>query len=175
VHIGDLILSEAQAEELGRRFHSPSSEKISSFRGDHSYLSNFSPHGFVDDRMLMWPTSEHYYQAMKSVLPEFREEVRLAETPALAKSMGAGARLRDDWEEVRLLVMHRAISFKFDQNILARRSLIMTAGKTLVEGNTWGDTFWGVCGGRGLNHLGRLLMRLRDTYISAILRPINTG
>jgi len=30
-----------------------------------------------------------------------------------------------------------------------------------VERNYWRDTFWGFCGCRGENHLGRILMDLR--------------
>ena len=30
-----------------------------------------------------------------------------------------------------------------------------------MEGNTWGDRFWGVDGGEGENHLGGLLMKIR--------------
>ncbi len=33
----------------------------------------------------------------------------------------------------------------------------------LIEGNTWGDTFWGVCKGKGANNLGRMLMEIRST------------
>jgi len=32
----------------------------------------------------------------------------------------------------------------------------------LIEGNTWGDTYWGVCRGRGSNNLGKLLMKIRE-------------
>jgi predicted NAD-dependent protein-ADP-ribosyltransferase YbiA (DUF1768 family) len=42
-----------------------------------------------------------------------------------------------------------------------RRLLLATGDAELVEGNTWGDRFWGVCAGRGQNHLGRLLMAIR--------------
>lgn len=31
----------------------------------------------------------------------------------------------------------------------------------LIEGNHWGDTYWGVCYGQGLNHLGKTLARVR--------------
>lgn len=34
----------------------------------------------------------------------------------------------------------------------------------IVEHNTWNDTFWGVCNGTGENHLGEILMDLRDYY-----------
>ena len=32
----------------------------------------------------------------------------------------------------------------------------------LIEGNVWNDTFWGVCNGKGHNHLGKILMKVRD-------------
>ena len=40
--------------------------------------------------------------------------------------------------------------------------LVDTGDQPLIEGNTWGDRFWGVCGGTGMNHLGRLLMEVRE-------------
>ena len=43
-----------------------------------------------------------------------------------------------------------------------RDALLATGDAELVEGNTWGDVYWGVCGGRGRNQLGRTLMRVRD-------------
>ena len=36
-----------------------------------------------------------------------------------------------------------------------------TGNAVLVEKNDWGDTFWGVCSGKGENYLGRLLMQVR--------------
>jgi predicted NAD-dependent protein-ADP-ribosyltransferase YbiA (DUF1768 family) len=41
------------------------------------------------------------------------------------------------------------------------QKLLDTGTQTLVEGNWWGDVFWGVCKGVGSNHLGKLLMKLR--------------
>jgi len=37
----------------------------------------------------------------------------------------------------------------------------MFGNRDLVEGNDWGDTYWGQCKGRGQNHLGKLIMRIR--------------
>jgi predicted NAD-dependent protein-ADP-ribosyltransferase YbiA (DUF1768 family) len=42
-----------------------------------------------------------------------------------------------------------------------REMLLLTGDCELVEGNTWGDKFWGVCDGEGENHLGKLLMKIR--------------
>ena len=35
----------------------------------------------------------------------------------------------------------------------------------LIEGNEWGDTFWGTCDGIGENHLGKILMRIRNEMV----------
>lgn len=41
--------------------------------------------------------------------------------------------------------------------------LLETKPRLLVEGNYWGDTFWGQCPvGVGENNLGKLLMEIRD-------------
>ena len=36
-----------------------------------------------------------------------------------------------------------------------------TRDRVLIEGNDWGDTFWGMTDGEGENHLGKILMRVR--------------
>ena len=47
-------------------------------------------------------------------------------------------------------------------------------GCNLIEGNTWewSRTFWGVCNGSGENHLGRLLMKVREELIQQKQRII---
>ena len=50
---------------------------------------------------------------------------------------------------------------KFSCNFYLLHKLLTTGDAKIVEGNTWGDTFWGVCGGVGENHLGKVLMRIR--------------
>jgi predicted NAD-dependent protein-ADP-ribosyltransferase YbiA (DUF1768 family) len=57
--------------------------------------------------------------------------------------------------------MEEILRMKFADERL-RDKLTSTAPVELVEGNWWGDTFWGVCKGVGENHLGRLLMKIRD-------------
>ena len=49
---------------------------------------------------------------------------------------------------------------KFSDPELAE-ALLATGDAELVEGNTWGDPFWGVYKGKGENMLGRLLMEVR--------------
>lgn len=72
--------------------------------------------------------------------------------------------LRRDWEEVKLDIMYELLKCKFDQNPSLKEKLINTGDRLLVEGNDWHDTYWGVCNGKGSNHLGKLLMKLREEY-----------
>lgn len=37
-----------------------------------------------------------------------------------------------------------------------------TRDRMLIEGNDWGDTFWGMVDGEGENNLGKILMRVRE-------------
>ncbi len=136
-------------------------DKIDSFSGEHRFLSNFWYHPI---RMggEMYPTNEHAFQAAKTLQSKEREHIRLANTPGDAKHLGRVMTLRKDWEEVKLEVMYRINRQKFRYNEELKDKLLSTLGSELVEGNHWGDTFWGVCDGVGENHLGKILMRIRS-------------
>lgn len=78
-----------------------------------------------------------------------------------AKAYGRKVTLRPDWEEVKLEAMREVVHIKFLAPDLSRY-LLNTGDATLIEGNYWNDTFWGMCRGKGENHLGRILMEERD-------------
>ena len=137
-------------------------QEITSFRGPYSFLSNFAPYPCPMDG-LPYPTAEHAYQAHKTTDRKQRFQF-LTGTPGQAKRLGQKIRLRPDWEEKKLSVMYSVLEIKFDENKEAREKLLDTADCELIEGNTWGDSFWGVCEGFGENHLGRLLMQLRESF-----------
>ena len=133
---------------------------IKSFQGRHRFLSNFFLAPVLYDG-IEYPSSEHAYQAAKSVRTSAKEYIAKLATAGAAKSYGKKVGLRPDWEDIKLDVMFQIVSAKFSQNPELRESLVATGEKELVEGNTWGDTFWGVCDGVGENHLGKILMRVR--------------
>lgn len=142
---------------------------IDSFTGYYDFLSNFYPAKVtLDDDITynIYPSIEHAYQAAKSLNPKDREFVRLANTAAIAKKRGRSLAVRDDWEDIKLDVMRKLIAIKFDLNELGYK-LILTGDALLIEGNWWGDTYWGVCRSVGQNHLGKLLMQRRE-YIGSI-------
>jgi predicted NAD-dependent protein-ADP-ribosyltransferase YbiA (DUF1768 family) len=55
---------------------------------------------------------------------------------------------------------------KFQDPDLADR-LRATRTRKLIEGNWWGDTYWGVSDGVGENQLGELLMRIRTKLLTS--------
>lgn len=58
--------------------------------------------------------------------------------------------------------MYLVVKSKFEQNSDLKDKLIATGDEYLEEGNTWNDTYWGVCRGKGKNILGKILMRVRE-------------
>jgi len=133
---------------------------ITSFRGVYRFLSNFYPAPVLLDYHV-YPTVEHAYQAAKSLDPDYRVLVQYADTPGDAKRMGRRAVLRSDWDMVKLEVMERLVREKFRWPEFSKR-LKATGDEELIEDNTWGDTYWGVSGGKGENHLGKILMKVRS-------------
>lgn len=132
---------------------------ISQFRGKYRFLSNFFPSVVLLDG-IEYQTVEHAYQAAKTFDTQARLRIRNAQGPMQAKRLGKRLKLRPDWEDQKLAVMYELLRQKFAHPHF-RQMLIGTGNTTLVEGNTWGDTFWGICDNRGENNLGALLMRIR--------------
>lgn len=138
---------------------------VTSFRGEHGFLSNFHP-APVEFEGRTYPTVENAFQAAKTADAEARRKFE-AMSPAQAKQAGGrrgGLVLRPDWEQVKDGIMRGLLEQKFGSGEL-RDQLAATAGRDLREGNTWGDRYWGVDArtGQGENRLGRMLMEIRET------------
>jgi hypothetical protein len=136
---------------------------IDKFVGEFEFLSNFSyvPGGIrLEDDNFRYRDVERAYQASKTFNLDQRIEIRDATTPGKAKRLGRLTTLRSDWNDVKLNVMVDLLCQKFTNSEL-RQKLLATEDAILIEGNTWGDTFWGVCKGVGKNHLGKILMAIR--------------
>ena len=131
--------------------------------GEYGCFSNFSRHA-VYLKGKRWPTSEHYFQAQMFAGEPDEEEVRRANKPMLAASMGRDRKrpLRRDWERVKERVMLEALRAKFTQHEELKAVLLGTGDAVLVE-HTANDAYWGDGGdGSGKNRLGALLMQLRE-------------
>lgn len=84
-------------------------------------------------------------------------------------------KMREDWEAIKIDVMRYCLQEKFSAGSDLAAKLIATGDCELVEGNTWGDVFWGVCRGTGENRLGRLLMERREELKGWQKHPTQDG
>lgn len=135
--------------------------KVESFSDEFHFLSNFH-HGPLTYEGIAYPTSEHAYQAAKTLNENSRMNISILGTPSEAKKYGRTVNMRVDWYSIKLAVMAEIVRAKFVQNPSLQAKLLATEDLILEEGNTWGDIYWGVCNGAGQNHLGKILMQVRE-------------
>lgn len=152
---------------------------INKFDGRYRFLSNFYP-SEIEYQGIKYPTNEHYYVAMKINDPQFfkgignlnvneaREYISTIQTAGQVKRVGRTLSVRKDWDSVKLKVMEYGVRQKFTKHPELKEMLLSTENHELVEGNTWHDNFFGSCEcekceNRGLNHLGKILMKVRDS------------
>lgn len=133
---------------------------ISKFHGDeYGFLSNFYT-AEVTYKGLKFQNNEAAFQAQKVLDDDARSQFLSLEA-GKAKRLGRKVLLRSDWESVKDGIMYEVVKAKFSQHPDLRDKLLATGETPLYEGNTWNDTYWGVCNGRGSNKLGVILMRVR--------------
>ena len=161
-------------------------KEIKGFDGEYAFLSNFydeyplyslplmvwsDDNKVVTSHSYQFPTSEHAFHAFKvfkdwkhpheSELPAFEAFLKY-ETPGKAKRAGRKVPLNPEyWDSVKDEVMYYICSWKFRGHTFLWDKLLATGDAYLEETNTWGDKYWGVCNGEGLNHLGLILMKIR--------------
>ncbi len=141
---------------------------INGFRGEHRFLSNFWP-CYLEYKNLVYPTTEHAYQAAKVANLQIKELIKDCPTPAAAKDYLETNHIKPDpdWTvDGKLLIMEQLQVIKFGgKEPLLTRALLGTSDAELVEENNWNDTFWGVCENAGENNLGKILMKVRQELI----------
>lgn len=133
---------------------------IDSFREEYYFLSNFY-HVDVEYEGIKYKNTEAAFQAQK-VLDDDEKLLFSELYPREAKKLGRRVKLREDWNDVKDNYMYEICKTKFTQHEDLAKKLLETGDEELVEGNTWNDTYWGVCNGKGKNQLGKTLMRIRE-------------
>ena len=148
---------------------------IDCFMHEFAFLSNYArilPESPV--------TVEHLYQAAKAACPEDAARIMSAEAPGDAKKMARKIRKVDNWDEIKLHIMFNLLLYKFsfEEN---KQKLLATGDEELCEGNIWHDNFWGDChcehciNKPGANHLGKLLMKIRELKKLEMTQAENTA
>lgn len=140
---------------------------IDKFSGPHLFLSNFYMQNVTLDD-ITYPSAEHAFQAAKCAERYEKLWIAGAPTPAVAKRRGRYVDLPRGWSLRRFHAMERVLRAKFSGFTMMDK-LRATESALLIEGNTWHDNIWGdcrcirsECRAPGKNHLGRLLMKVRD-------------
>ena len=151
---------------------------INTFTGRWFFLSNFYPIE-IEYQGIKYPTVEHFYVSCKVTNDQMIDGVFMTKNACkeyIAKIIKPGDVKRFGrqkiktgiaWtDEYRLKVMELALNQKFKNENL-KELLLTTGSEDLVEGNYWHDNFFGSCGcpkcqSKGENHLGKLIMKIRE-------------
>lgn len=156
-----------------------SDSRIDRFDGtEYAFLSNFYPSPITGGSGIVYPTVEHAFQAAKTVDPGSRALIARLPTAAAAKRAGRQIPISvpggvKGWDTMRIDVMRACLRLKFVLGGRLGLMLMATDDAELIEGNTWGDRYWGVCDGRGANHLGILLMERRAELRAELTEAAN--
>jgi hypothetical protein len=150
---------------------------INRFDGQYKFLSNFDMASFPW-RGVLFKSGEHAFSyakcwhlaGNKMRMEEYRAQILDAPTPAKAKYHGRSLPLDvDGWDERKVHYMREIVHAKFGYVKDYAGKLINTGMSPLVEGNDWGDKFWGKVmeNGKviGLNMLGTILMEERGYWL----------
>jgi len=96
-------------------------------------------------------TVENFYQAMKTPKDDLETRRKIAAaSPEDARTIGEQVKVRPDWQEIRLQVLETALKHKFAPGTKWHTKLRATGDADILDGSNE-------------NHLGNLLMRLRDS------------
>lgn len=146
---------------------------IDKFEGRYAFLSNIYPCK-IEHQGITYPSVDYFNVAMKVndqqlingkyyTPGDFREMVSKIES---VKKIDQLIKVRKDWDENKLKLMEFAINQKFKNSSLTEL-LIATGDEILIDGNFHHDNFFGSCycnkcQNKGENHLGKILMKVRE-------------
>jgi ribA/ribD-fused uncharacterized protein len=129
----------------------------------------------LDD--VVYPTSEHAYQAGKPRRAAVRAWLMSAPSPALLAMAAHGLYYWDvvpGWSTTKFDRMRRVLLAKFTQHDDLKQLLLGTGDARLVEAATVDNEvnrLWGEVNGVGRNMLGKLLMEVREEIRLTASRP----
>jgi len=140
-------------------------EVINQFKGEYDFLNNRFGCRFIW-RGLKYGSAEAAFQSSKCE-DEVERRVFASCSADKAAQRGKEQISYPGWEEAQLDIMESILSAKFGQNPALMDKLAETGNCILTNGNSKHETFWGVdlYSWQGENHLGRLLMKIREKEI----------
>lgn len=145
-----------------------SNNSITKFIGEYAFLSNFYECQ-IKYKTLLFNSAESAFQSCKCKNEEDKIKFTTL-SPVESKKYGKRIQLIDNWDTLKNSFMTDIVYNKFNQNLSLKYKLLETYPLNLIEGNKWNDTYWGICNGRGLNILGKILMNTRKYFYDKIIK-----
>ena len=141
-------------------------DMISSFKGEYDFLNNRYGCSFVWQGIRYNNAETAFYASKYTDEAERKVLSRMSAEKSVKKSRDYTPSI--EWEECKLDIMESILLAKFDQNPSLKKRLIETDGYILINGNNKHETYWGIdlYSWKGENHLGKILMTIRDKEIS---------
>ena len=135
---------------------------IKEFQGEYRWLSNFWPVNIKYNER-NFTTLEHAFMSQKNLSKVWQDFCSQEPDAKVVSKLGKEIMLRPDWDSIKVDLMKELVELKFSQDDL-KEKLVATKNMEIQEGNTWGDTFWGVDleTQKGENLLGKIIMDARN-------------
>ena len=160
-------------------------EKLFFFRayrkGPTTGFSNYSfhdvtiPENKFDVPTGVFPSSESAYQASKKSNDGiYVRKQLLAKSPRISRKLGEKIQPSESWIQNRYIIMRFIIELKIKQHPEILEKLMNTGLKTLIF-NSHADSFFGIATGKGSNHIGKILMNIRNREYARqpyVFRPL---
>lgn len=138
---------------------------INSFTGEYAFLSNMFP-CTIKYKGLVFDCAEAAFQSQKK--PDMANKF-VGINGYAARKLGRKIKMSSneiaEWNKRRMRIMSEVIWHKFHQNKELMNKLNKTGELILIECNSWRDTYWGMCDGKGQNNLGKILAMTRNIMI----------
>lgn len=138
----------------------PEDEVIRHFTGKYAFLSNAYEEEFMHHG-ISYRNAEAAYQASKTEYDTIKNLFSKLNAHD-AKKLGKQLTIRDKWDSK--VEMYEVIWDKFYQSPKLRVMLMETKDAVLTPEGI--GTFWGMKDGNGENHLGKILMDVRDNLFA---------
>src|SRR3989344_4194889 len=130
------------------------------------YFSPYTAHA-IEVEEVLYPTVEHAYQCARYTDPKIIEEIRSSKSPVKAWEISS------KYKHLQIPEFKKEEhKLKVEQHEEVRKALIDSGDLKIVKHITTyppGDGFWDDGeDGKGLNHIGRLWMEIREEYIVSL-------
>ena len=146
-------------------------------RGPTHGFSNYSFHNInipVNKLNLLpgkYPTSESVFQSSKIIDKDYSKKQIQSKNPRISKKLGDKIIPIEFWKNNQIRIMKYIVRLKLEQHPEVKKNLTNTAMKDIIFNSKHDDFFGTGVDNKGLNHLGKILVEIRNEIYLA-QRPV---